>query len=279
MAAEGGGDYFGYKDTRLDYDIDHDDDDDDDEQEVNTTGRFNPGASSTPYHGGEQHPMKTMTHEQSGLPDESYLEAPLLGDFSSDVDRQKRVDRAVNFIKKFRPQANFKALGPIGFSKKGAQADIVSFGPKGGETQIFKKDGSRLLKSFTDKFSKQLGPSAEDILGEDNNTLREQRQRLLEAEEQEKRANVLVAEKEKKEQEVQNLGQKLERTQARLDGLQGEHGSNIEIETEINRLKQLEKNYKTELENNKKEVAELEKKVKKNGESTRRGKKSKRKDR
>ena len=37
-----------YKDPGLDYDIDHDDDDD--EQEVNTTGGFSPGASSTPYH-------------------------------------------------------------------------------------------------------------------------------------------------------------------------------------------------------------------------------------
>ena len=70
----------------------------------------------------------------------------------------------MNFIKNLRPRVNFKELGPIGFSKKGAQTEIVSFGPKGGETQIFKKDGSGLLKSFTDKFSKSLGPSAEDIM-------------------------------------------------------------------------------------------------------------------
>ena len=46
MAAEGGEDPFAYKDQDLDYNIDHDDDD---EQEVNTTGRFRPGAASTPY--------------------------------------------------------------------------------------------------------------------------------------------------------------------------------------------------------------------------------------
>ena len=31
------------------------DGDDDDEQEVNRTRPFQPGASSTPYHGGEEH--------------------------------------------------------------------------------------------------------------------------------------------------------------------------------------------------------------------------------
>ena len=78
--AEGGG-YFGYEDPYADYGIHHDDDndDDDDEQEVNTTRPFQPGAASTPYHGGEQHEMQTMMHEQSGLPDTSYVETPLLG--------------------------------------------------------------------------------------------------------------------------------------------------------------------------------------------------------
>ena len=37
--------------------------DDDDDQEVNTTRPFQPGAASTPYHGGEEHEMQTMMHE------------------------------------------------------------------------------------------------------------------------------------------------------------------------------------------------------------------------
>ena len=73
--AEGGG-YFGYEDPYLDQNLDDDDDDndddnDDDEQEVDTTRPFQPGSASTPYHGGEQHEMQTMQHEQSGLPDTS----------------------------------------------------------------------------------------------------------------------------------------------------------------------------------------------------------------
>ena len=79
--AEGGGD-FGIDQPDLDdqLDINHDDsDDDDDEQEVNTTRPFQPGTASTPYHGGEQIEMQTMQHEQSGLPETSYDEIPLLG--------------------------------------------------------------------------------------------------------------------------------------------------------------------------------------------------------
>ena len=85
-----GEDPFAYKDPVLDDDLDNDgdlyahdfpipDDDDDDEQEVDTTRPFYLGASSTPYNRGEQYEMQTMMHEQSGLPDVSYEETPLLG--------------------------------------------------------------------------------------------------------------------------------------------------------------------------------------------------------
>ena len=88
---------------------------------------------------------------------------------------------AIDFIKKRFPKVDLKKLGPIGFSKKGSQTEIVSFGPKGGETPIFKKDGSSFLKSFTEKFSKSLGPSAKEIIAEDRDTIQEHRQKLDEA--------------------------------------------------------------------------------------------------
>ena len=71
-----------------------------------------------------------------------------------------------------------------------------------------------------------------------------------------------AAERENQAQEVQNLGQQIEWTQARIDVLQEEHGSNLESETELNRLKLLKKNYKDDLEKKKKELAALEKKSK-----------------
>ena len=118
---------------------------------------------------------------------------------------------------------------------------IVAKGPKGGEYKILKDNESDLTKSFFDSFKKNLGPRAEEIIFQDRDTIQEQRQRLAEAENQEKLANELAAEKEKEEQEVENLRQQVERTQTRIDSLQEEHGSNLESETEINRLKQLKK--------------------------------------
>jgi len=136
MAAEGGGE-FGYKDPELDYRLDHDSDDDG-EQEVDATHSFQPGAASTPfqpgdpYHGGEQTEMRTTLHEHSGLPDNSYQkEIPLLGGFIHNDDKPAILERAKEKIRRWFPKVDFKKLGPIGFSKKGNQSEIVSFGPRG----------------------------------------------------------------------------------------------------------------------------------------------------
>jgi len=101
-----GGDYFGYDDPNLDHDIDHEDDND--EQEINTTGRFQPGSASTPYHGGEQHEMQTMQHEQSGLQDTSYLETPLLGDLIDPKVKKYHVGKAFEYIKNRFPRVDLK---------------------------------------------------------------------------------------------------------------------------------------------------------------------------
>ena len=58
-------DPFAYKDLDLDDKLDNDDDE---EQEVDRARPFQPGAASTPYHGGDEHQIQTMMHEQSGLP-------------------------------------------------------------------------------------------------------------------------------------------------------------------------------------------------------------------
>ena len=249
--AEGGD--FGYDDPDLDYQIDHDDDDDDN-QEVNRTQPFQPGAASTPYHGVEQHEMQTMMHEQEGLPDTSYEETPLL-------DPEDRKSRALNFIKSKFPRVDFSKLGPIGLSKKGARADIVSFGPKGGETKIFKKDGS-FQKNFIDRFSKSLGPSAEEIIAQGRDTIREQQQRLVEAERQQREADIIAAQRDEESQEIQNLSLRTERVDAQIEAIQEEQGSNLESETELNRLKQLKKNYEKDLEIKKKRLDALQKEAK-----------------
>ena len=70
--AEGGG----FENPTYDpdpFDEQHDDDDDDN-QDPNETAPFIPGSASTPGPGGEEIPMQTMSHEQSGLPEASYTE-------------------------------------------------------------------------------------------------------------------------------------------------------------------------------------------------------------
>jgi len=61
---------------------------------------------------------------------------------------------------------------------------------------------------------------------------------------------------------MQELRQKIESTQARIDAIQDEQGSNLESEAELRRLIQLKKNHQTELENKKKELASLTKQAK-----------------
>ena len=255
--AEGG--HFGYDDPDHDDKIDHDDDD---EQEVNRTQPFNPGRASAPYHGGEQYEMQTMHDEHTGMEETSYVETPLMGDFVGPEEKQSIIDRGLDFIKKRFPRVDFKKLGPIGFSKKGAQTDIVSFGERGGENLVFKKDGSGLLKSFTDGHSKALGPSTEQILKEDQDMIQGQRERLYFSEKDLQHLNEIAANRMKEEEEIENLKRQTEKTHARIDALQEEHGSNLESETELQRLKLLKKNYQTEYENKKKEVAALEKQAK-----------------
>ena len=118
---------------------------------------------------------------------------------------------------------------------------VVAIGSRGGEYKILKDDESDLTKSFLDSFKTKLGPRAEEIILQDRNTIQEHRQRLAEAENQERQANELAAEKENEEQEIEVLRRQAERTQARIDVLQEEYGSNLENETGINRLKQLKK--------------------------------------
>jgi len=216
-----GGDHFGYKDPDLDYDIDHDDDDK--EEEVYTTRPFQPGAASTPYHGGEQHEMQTMMHEHSGLPDTSYAEMPLLGDsdpigkLQQESFLRQKMKRAVDFIRDRYPKADFEKL-KIRRGKGKAFWKIDSIGKRGGQYQILKNDELGFTKSFFDTFKNELGPTAEKILA-DRDTEQEQRQRLEAAEKEQREAEKIAAEREKELRELENLKQQTERAQARIDAL------------------------------------------------------------
>ena len=83
---------------------------------------------------------------------------------------------------------------------------------KGGESNIFKKDNSDLLKSFTDRFKNALGLKAEEIIAEDNKSTREERQRLRETEKTITREGKNCTDRQRANDEVQKLRNKIEQT-------------------------------------------------------------------
>ena len=255
--AEGGD--FAIEQPELDKDLDNKNGDDQYDFNVDTeidTSQplFPPEAESTRY--GEQIEL----NELSGLPEKSFDEdIPLLGGFIHQDEKPALLERARDFIKRKFPRVDFGKLGPIGFSKKpNNDTTIVSFGTRGGETEIFRKDGKGLLQKFKDKFKTSLGPEAESLIAQGNEEIINERQRLREAEKQLRDAEKLASEREKAAQEVQDLRTRIDRTQANIDQL----GSNVESESELQRLQQLKKNYQKDFENAKKEVAALEKQAK-----------------
>ena len=270
--AEGGGIDFGIDQKELDKNLDNDDDgdgDDDDDKydfdvdtEIDTTKpAFQPDAESTRY--GEQIEMQTFQKEKSGLPETSFDEdIPLLSDFVHQDDKPALLERARDLIKRWYPRVDFGKLGPIGFSKKpGNDTTIVSFGKKA-ETEIFRKDGKGLYKKFTDKFKSSLGPDAESLIAHEKEEIRNERLRLRDAEKQLRDAQKLDSEREKAAQEVRNLRTKIGQTQAQIETIHEEQGTNLESESELRRLQQLKKNLENDFEKAKKDVSDLQKKAK-----------------
>ena len=214
-------------------------------EKIDRTNHFQPTGTSTPYrppdYGGEGIEMSYMPLDEIG----EFLgpDVPLRTDFVNADEKKKMLDKAKRFIKDKFPKVDEYKLGPLGFSKKPGNEDtIVRFGPQGGEEAVFKKDGSGFLKSFTDKFKTSLGPSAENLLAEENQEIRELNQRKKEAEKQLKEAERIASLKQTASDEVKNLRDRIEQTQARIDAREEEQGSNLEAQSEIDRLKRLKKN-------------------------------------
>lgn len=119
-------------------------------------------------------------------------------------------------------------MDPIGFSKKGNRNEIFAFGRTGGETR------KTLLKSFIEKYSKALGPSAEEIIAERRKSKRNEKRRLKEA--------------EKKLKQMQNVNAQNEKASQKLDALICQQNDSIQEEIEtyhiMSLLLKLNKKYK-----------------------------------
>jgi len=273
--AEGGGEFgFDEGDTLLGH---TDDQDDDDEQEAERTQPFQPGAASTPYHGGETIEMKTRQHEQTGLP-ESYVKVtdeelrrrldalrnPATG-FLDDSGitlvppdlQQKEIERVKKFIKARYPNAKVDNL-VIKFCDKN---QIVVLGPRQGETKIVLDDGSGFRKDFLNKtfVKKILEDGAEEIIRKNSASIREKEKEFEELRKQKADAEQRLLEQNEL---VMSLNERLNKEKAKIDQLK----DLPEYEEEIKRKKQLTKNLEKDLKDAIKERKERETKLKKLGD-------------
>ena len=253
MSAEGEGTSF----ENPAYDPDGLGDDDDDEGgDANEMTPFLPGESSTPYGQQEKIPMQAMQREKSGLPATAYAETCFTG-------AQTLSEQAWVAAKGLYPNMSSSEL-EVSYSSKGKhQVKMFRAGKK--TYDLFTKNRRMGRDQINQNLSKEikaaLGPKAEDIIVEDCDTIREQRQRLTDAEIQLQQAETFCSQREEEKKAVEALRRKIVQTDDQIDALQDKYGSNLESEAELRRLKQRKKNYQTDLECRKKALDSLTKKA------------------
>ena len=243
-------------------------------EEPNKTQPFEPGDASTPA-GGESIPMTTRTsfpQERGPRAEETPDSIPAVTelDFFDDEEREGRIEQVKRFIKDKFPNVDFYKLGPIGLGKRPENRfSFVKFGSRAGESRIIKADNSDLLKSFVDSNKKALGESAEELAAKKTQEEKDLRLKLIEEEKQLKDKEQQTVLEQKAAENVRNLESRIEQTQARRWDLEKEHGSTLEQQNEIDRLKQLERNLSADLQNERVELKQLQKRQSKTLKETR----------
>ena len=218
-----------------------------DPEDPDKTQPFEPGAASTPADG-ESIPMTTRTslpQERGPCTAETSFTTPpdsipSVGEvaFADEEENQRSIERVKKFIQDKFPKVDFYKLGPIGLGKRMEnRLSFVKFGPKGGEERIIKTDNSDLLKSFVANNKKALGPSAENIIVEDQRALRDTKRRVKEAQQLEARLNAQAEKQEQEAQERQRLETQLEQINQRIANMEKEGSTEMEKQIETDRLK------------------------------------------
>ena len=242
--------------------IDHDDDHEVLNTDLNIpldpeeTQAFEPGASSTPYHEGEAHEMANMGEEGEGIP-----LPPEYEDFLFTEDKETLVNKFKKFIKDKFPKVDFSKI-VIGIGKqKGNQGKAVAFGPKGGETVIFKQDNT-FTKAFSKQYSDALGSSAEEIIAEDREDLADDLRRVREARILEDHLNKQAEREQQEEQERKQLETQLVQINDRIEKMENEGGTMIERQNEIDRLRRESDKLKRDIKEAKSKAKDYAKTVK-----------------
>ena len=92
--AEGGYENAAYDLHDPSLDDRNEDNNDNNDQDANETTPFWRESASTPGPPGEEIPIQTMQHEQSGLPEGSYVEPPSFEGFFPQEERPAIIERA-----------------------------------------------------------------------------------------------------------------------------------------------------------------------------------------
>ena len=222
-----------------------------------------PPTPITTENGGEVIELSNMpSKEATDFLGPDYIPSVTEVDYVDEEEREKVVERVKKFIKDKFPNVDFYKLGPVGLGKKiENKLSVVKFGARGGESRIVRNDNSGLLKAFVDSNREALGKSAEALEAEKKQNERALRQRLAEEEEKLKERENQASLEQKTAENVQNLTKRIEQTRerrARLEEEEEEHGSTLKQQKEIDRLRQLESNLATDLENEKVELKQLQ---------------------
>ena len=110
-----------------------------------------------------------------------------------------------------------------------------------GQRGVRTESSRKITLTLIDKAKGALGTSSEELIAKKNQEERELRQRLAEEEKQLKEKEKQTSLEQKTAENVQNLRSRMEQTKARREAMEEEHGSTLEQQNEIDRLKQLEK--------------------------------------
>ena len=174
----------------------HDDDDDDDGQ-VNETTPFLP-QTSTPHTGGETFGMQTRQYEASGLPETSFAETS----FGATV-----MNRAWKAAKDLFPNISATDL-EVSYSKKG-KLQVKMFGAGKKQHNLFTTDRSTKQESINKSLPKEIRTAlgepktviVEKMRQEEQKKMR-QEELAKQTEENKKRFDAIMAEKENLEKEL-----------------------------------------------------------------------------
>ena len=246
----------------MDFDLDLLLDNDEEEEETNTTQPFTPGAASTPAgapcHGGEEHEMTHIGPEQSGISETTPLLSP-------------EANQSWAFVKAVYPDADPTKLeafyeelrNPDLNSTKRLRLMIKMRDAGKKAYPLYTRDRvtgkERLNPDLSKEIQRALGTEAEKEIAELKRLKQEAKERAGTAKRQEQINAKTQHQLAKDREELQRLENEQEQANIRLQNMENEGGTQIEMENERDRIKRQTANRKRDIEETEKNIKDYEK--------------------